>query len=265
MKKIAIIFVSLFFSTMNSQTFEIKYYENKILKNPEKLKELSGVMLDRYKQNYFSNTLVFNDHVSLFKNDVMKEEFSDKKNAVETISVKEVNKYGDTLVYEGKVDKESYKKQNIIYFKNIKNKKMVCEINSNEISYKIIDSLFNWNWQIKEETQIIAGYECRKATSNLMGLNFTAWFTDDLPRNFGPEKYDGLPGTILKVSTEIIEYVAYSVSINKDIVEIKEPVFKDKTYTFLEMLNEEQKRFTKLNSTNSTNHKAGDKIIIKTD
>lgn len=55
------------------------------------------------------------------------------------------------------------------------------------------------NWEIKDDTTMVLGYTCIKATCDFEGRNYTAWFTQDIPINDGPYKFYGLPGIILKI------------------------------------------------------------------
>ena len=55
-----------------------------------------------------------------------------------------------------------------------------------------------WKFSPKESTSIL-GYECNKATADFAGRKYTAWFTSELPLPFGPYKFGGLPGLILKI------------------------------------------------------------------
>ena len=54
------------------------------------------------------------------------------------------------------------------------------------------------NWKISKETKKIGKFNCKKATANFRGRNYTAWFTIDIPLPFGPWKLQGLPGLILE-------------------------------------------------------------------
>ena len=71
------------------------------------------------------------------------------------------------------------------------------------------------NWQISNETQTIVGYQCQKATCSFRGRNYTAWFTVDIPLSYGPWKFCGLPGLILKVQDDTKEYVFECVGIEQ--------------------------------------------------
>ena len=57
-------------------------------------------------------------------------------------------------------------------------------------------------WEITDSTTNILGYECIMATTDYHGRRWTAWFTPDVPVPFGPWKLRGLPGLILKATTD---------------------------------------------------------------
>jgi len=71
------------------------------------------------------------------------------------------------------------------------------------------------NWQIGNETKTIVGYQCQKATCSFRGRNYTAWFAVDIPLSYGPWKFCGLPGLILKVHDDAKEYVFECVGIEQ--------------------------------------------------
>ncbi|MBD0404950.1 GLPGLI family protein [Flammeovirga sp. EKP202] len=72
------------------------------------------------------------------------------------------------------------------------------------------------SWTITDETQEILGYTVQKAYAPALDGGFMippldgvenhkkviAWFCPDLPYTFGPHKYNGLPGAILKIEFE---------------------------------------------------------------
>ena len=91
----------------------------------------------------------------------------------------------------------------------------------------LYESLEKPNWVITDETDIILGFPCIKATTNFRGREWIACFTPDIPVQEGPWKLYGLPGLILKAydskrhyfyeakdinskSPGLVEYVNYS-------------------------------------------------------
>src|SRR3712207_1960357 len=58
-------------------------------------------------------------------------------------------------------------------------------------------------WQfIPDDTIRVSGYLCNKAQINYAGRNYTAWYAIDIPIPYGPFKFWGLPGLILKIEEE---------------------------------------------------------------
>ncbi len=57
-------------------------------------------------------------------------------------------------------------------------------------------------WEIGDIQTDVLGYECIEATTDYHGRKWTAWFTPDIPLPFGPWKFRGLPGLILKATAD---------------------------------------------------------------
>lgn len=63
-------------------------------------------------------------------------------------------------------------------------------------------------WILTNETKIIHGYSCGKATTTFKVLTSKgetlrtaiAWYAFDLPYNFGPSEFSGLPGLIIELN-----------------------------------------------------------------
>ncbi|GAA4138147.1 hypothetical protein GCM10022216_15020 [Sphingobacterium kyonggiense] len=83
------------------------------------------------------------------------------------------------------------------------NDKSLKEIPRVAMDYFILDTKFpEQDWEIQEETKVIGGYTCQKATTDFKGRHYTAWFTTELPFPYGPWKLHGLPGLILSASDD---------------------------------------------------------------
>jgi hypothetical protein len=54
-------------------------------------------------------------------------------------------------------------------------------------------------WKILPETMKIGEFNTQKATTEMYGRKWIAWFSTDLPFQDGPYKFHGLPGLIVKV------------------------------------------------------------------
>lgn len=76
-------------------------------------------------------------------------------------------------------------------------------------------------WNLTDETQIIVGYTCQKATLSYGGRDFVAWFTNQIPVNEGAYKFVGLPGFLVNISDTQNHSVIQLISITKNTDEEK--------------------------------------------
>ena len=56
------------------------------------------------------------------------------------------------------------------------------------------------SWKLLNETKTYAGLKTQKAVTNWGGRYWEAWFTKEIPLNFGPYKFAGLPGLIVELA-----------------------------------------------------------------
>lgn len=61
-------------------------------------------------------------------------------------------------------------------------------------------------WEVRRDTITICGQTCQKAVCHFRGRDFVAWFAPSIPLQYGPWKFGGLPGLILKVADTKGEY-----------------------------------------------------------
>lgn len=65
-------------------------------------------------------------------------------------------------------------------------------------------------WKIFPEKKTISKFEVQKATTDFGGRTWTAWFTQEIPFQDGPYKFQGLPGLILEMEdstgTEVFKF-----------------------------------------------------------
>jgi GLPGLI family protein len=74
-------------------------------------------------------------------------------------------------------------------------------------------------WVLTKEKKEILGKQCYKATyeeeKDGKTINVEAWFTPELPYQFGPKGYHGLPGLILEIKyNNVLVYTASKISWN---------------------------------------------------
>lgn len=62
------------------------------------------------------------------------------------------------------------------------------------------------SWKLIDETKVINTMNCKKATVTYKGRNWTAWYSTEIPLPYGPYKFSGLPGLIIKMIDQKNEY-----------------------------------------------------------
>ena len=93
----------------------------------------------------------------------------------------------------------------------------------NNITYLVLETIPVFKWVIdSKESKKIGNYDCRKATTTFRGRNYIAWYTVDIPTQFGPWKFNGLPGLILEVYDETNRYhwTAQKIKTLKEKIEL---------------------------------------------
>ncbi|QMU66720.1 MAG: GLPGLI family protein [Flavobacteriaceae bacterium] len=87
-------------------------------------------------------------------------------------------------------------------------------------------------WNLTQETKKIGNYICYKANTEKEGENkrgtfvkkITAWYTPELPVNYGPKDYFGLPGLIIELREGPLLYRASEINISlKKNIQIQKP------------------------------------------
>ena len=73
-----------------------------------------------------------------------------------------------------------------------------------DVQYVINDTIHSLPWKLSTDTLTILGHLCKKATATSLRNNtpIVAWYCEDIPLPIGPERYDGLPGAILKLDMD---------------------------------------------------------------
>ncbi|MEC5394147.1 GLPGLI family protein [Bergeyella sp. RCAD1439] len=71
-------------------------------------------------------------------------------------------------------------------------------------------------WKTSNEVKTILGFQCKKATAEFRGRNYTAWYTEDIAVSQGPWKLRGLPGLILAAKTDdgIFSFEAVNIKLS---------------------------------------------------
>ena len=117
----------------------------------------------------------------------------------DTASVSLVRSSGDSLSQR----KVHFYDTEIIYT-DFKTTKMVTAIKKYSFdrlarSILIEEALPEFTWIMSNETKLIAGYPCKKATLLNSEIPVEAWYTERINIGQGPKEYHGLPGLILEI------------------------------------------------------------------
>ncbi|WP_157998027.1 GLPGLI family protein [Bizionia argentinensis] len=169
-------------------------------------------------------------HSYIYSNKISKQELISKEETIiDTILVQ----YEDHKELTQETTKALIKSNKIIYFKNFetniyrlensrKNRYLVTENTS------IKDEIPNYEWVLATDTLTVAGYACKKATTErvLFGRkqHITAWYSDDIPINDGPMAFNGLPGLILQIEIDENNIIKFEkLKFLKEDTEIIEP------------------------------------------
>ncbi len=108
-------------------------------------------------------------------------------------------------------------------------------------------------WRLSQEEKQIGNYTCYKATTiktieNGRGTferEITAWYTPQIPVNFGPKEYNGLPGLILELTQVKLTFSAIKIELNT-----KEEIIIKKLTKGKKVTEEDFKKITKEASSN---------------
>ena len=162
--------------------------------------------------------LTFNDSISEFK--LIKNMALDGENL-------------EMAILDSRAKKEIYIFKNKIYHNN-----------SNglfkENEFLIIDPL-NQNWVYTNESKVIDGYTCYKATNEYIVDNgkifkhpVIAWFCPQIPISIGPRGYGGLPGLILELqewnSVFGVEKIEFSNNVKEIILPQEGKIISEQEY-----------------------------------
>lgn len=203
MKIIKHIFFSIF-SLINVEVYAQSFNESQYYQNRDNYKVVDSANIKcYYKVTYLKDSLQadqesIDQHVLLIGDKITKyySQLAENYNT----SVKEyLNKTKGTQYMNNKdVGSWTYE-----VFRNYpeEGKQSVTDLESMlNLNYLYEEDIPTIVWNISNEKQIILNYSCTKATTTFRGRQFNAWFTTEIPIPYGPWKFGGLPGLILKIS-----------------------------------------------------------------
>lgn len=117
-----------------------------------------------------------------------------------------------------------------------------------------MDTLKIIDWKIENTFKKIDTFNCQKATCFFAGRYYNAWFCNDIPIRFGPNKFNGLPGLIIEImdveNKFIYKLKEFEINQNKVLKNKKYAAFlKNKEFrNYKELKQIQLDYFKKLNS-----------------
>src|SRR5690606_30739611 len=131
--------------------------------------------------NAKENTAIYLDKISSTKRVIDKDEYNDDNNTEIIVSY--------------------FSERSDLYFlKN--NNEVLFTYNLLKNNYLVEDKLPKIEWELSSEKREIENLICYKATTTFRGRNWTAWYSPDIPINYGPWKFYGLPGLIIELKED---------------------------------------------------------------
>jgi GLPGLI family protein len=150
---------------------------------------------------YLSFELCYNDSIAVFEN----KEIMDTEN----------NEISSAVSYSG-ISKNIYTYKDFNYSNN-------DDFGLPENKYIIKKPVLN-NWVLGDETKVIDGYSCYKATTELVTENkylkeifrfpVIAWYCPQIPTSFGPAGYGKLPGLIMELQENLKVFTIKKIEFN---------------------------------------------------
>lgn len=141
-------------------------------------------------------------------------DFDDKRNLIHSKLSKGITKFNHNVYVD-------YKDNSLTFSRNLIGKYYVVKK----------DEFYNFNWDIKKETKVIAGLEAQKAIGTYYDIFFDkertiiAWFIPSIPIPAGPDIYFGLSGLVGEV--HLRKAIVKIESIEKVDETVRIPSFED--------------------------------------
>lgn len=112
----------------------------------------------------------------------------------------------------------SWKKEPMLYYRDYKENKQIDMFNAAGKTYLVEDAIVKPIWKIGNDIKEVAGHVCMNAFTQdtIKKHRITAWFAMDIPLNYGPADFNGLPGMILE-----LDYNDGAMTIVADKIETK--------------------------------------------
>lgn len=183
-------------------------------------------------------------------------------NSNATVDYKLICNQNESAFFKEKQLEKEFSKSTLIdaflgdayYYSNLKNNEILKKTNSFDkvqiVKYNLAE------WEITNDKKKVKNYNCKKAIgtyivhnkNGAIKMKVTAWFTPEIPIVFAPTIYSGLPGLILELQDNKLQYKVKKIALNQKKIKIKTPsgakILSDEEYQ--KLIREASKDFKKI-------------------
>lgn len=106
------------------------------------------------------------------------------------------------------------KTNNNIYYNNREELVFIETFFGDPLAIREEKETIQHKWEYIDSTKTIGGFICKLATTEFRGRKYYAWYTKEIPTNFGPWKLTNLNGLILQAHDEKNVFILNALKIN---------------------------------------------------
>ncbi len=191
----------------------------------------------RFKSSEVDDTLGFSDEHLLMIGNRYTKYYSQELHDMDVLNYKIYQQLGENGAKASDGTQQGYEIIN-----EIKSKELLITQRppfANNV-YRYNEKKPNLKWQITDDTCCVLGYVCNKATTSFAGRDYIAWFSPDIPIPYGPYKFGGLPGLILKIEDTKNNFRFISIGVDQ-----KHEAIKLYKWSYQETTREKWRKFEK--------------------
>lgn len=148
-------------------------------------------------------------------------------------------------------------------YKNRKKNEVITTDKVGTLSvYKCEETIAPQAWEITHDTLTVLGYLCQRATTTFRGRSYNAWFTAEIPINDGPWKLYGLPGLILKATSDdfVFSFTAIGIEKTKDSISMDKDSYIKSTPEQIAKITEKNRLTTMMRHLHNNKYSMGSRI-----
>lgn len=187
--------INILFFLITSFTFG-----QNIISGKFEMKESIINKAEKLEYNFTTNNaqgLIKNDMITIYKTEnfiYQKTTFDNKKYTEEELT--SIN--SSIIVIQDEIRDEKYN-EILIELPTRKLTEYTREIYFLESDYAVVENLPTMQWTLQSEQKQIGNFLCEKAKTTFRGRTYEVWYTSEIPINYGPWKFNGLPGLMVEI------------------------------------------------------------------